>query len=280
MITDKYSEMDFQQVENEIYEICEYIKADDYDGAREILDELIVTSAGIYGEDDKERYFCFDSPLHFYLYDFKLSPKKLIKRSVIDYRTLYLCSAHIYSAYEEYEKAEEELRNALYWNPVDFNVFSELASLYLKLNDDSKFLIVANAMRSYILSKEMLSEYHLRLASYYLNKKDYTTAAALFYASEYTGSTSASEDGINKIIEITGQTPVAPGIEELKETLIKDNLEYGLDPEILSLIYDLSFDLQNRGNKDGAKYCLEVLFDLTDDEKYMREIEFMESHEE
>ena len=158
MITDKFKDTDFQYIENEIYEICEYIKADDYDGAREILDELIENCKGIYEEDENERYFSFDSPLHFYIYDFKLSPKKLIKRSEIDYRTLYLCSAHIYSAYEEFEKAEDELRNALYWNPVDFNVFSELASLYLKLNDEAKFLIVARAMRPYILNKDMFTD--------------------------------------------------------------------------------------------------------------------------
>lgn len=279
MITDKYQELDFQGIENEIYELCEYIKADDYDGAREILDELIENVDGVYREDESERYFCFDSPLHFYLYDFKISPKKMIKRAKIDYRTLYLCSAHIYFAYEEYEKAEEELRNALYWNPVDFNIFSELCRIYLKTGDDNKFLIVAKAMRSYILSKEMLSLYHSLLGEYYLNKKDYPASAALFYASEYFGATTNSEEGIKRIIEECGQTPVAPEIEELKEILKKDGLEYGLDPEILSLIYDLSFDLQNRENKDGAKFCLEILFELTEDEKYQREIDFMENNE-
>ena len=279
MISDKINNIDFNKIENDIYELCEYIKADDYDGAREIVDELILACENVYTEDDNERYFCFDSPLHYYLYDYKLSPKKMIKRSKIDYRTLYLCSAHIYTAYEDYDKAEEELRKALYWNPVDFNVFSELLNLYLLLNDESKFLIVAKAMRAYILNKEMLSLYLSKLGTYYLNKNDYPIAAALFYASEFNGTNISSEEGINKIINITGQTPVAPEIEEVKEALKKDGLEYGLDTEILSLIYDLSFDLQNRNNKEGAKYCLEVLYELTDDDKYQREIEFLENNE-
>lgn len=279
MITEKFNMIDFDSVENDILELSEYIKADDYDGAREILDELFEYCKDVYKEDENERYFCFDSPLHFYLYDFKLSPKKMIKRSKIDYRTLYLCSAHIYYAYEEYEKAEDELKNALYWNPVDFNIFSELASLYLTLKDENKFLIVAKAMRPYILSSEMLAQYFAKLGMYYLEKKEYSTAAALFYASQTRSDVKASEEGIERIINEIGHTPVAPQYEELKETLRKDGLEYGLDTEIISLIYDLSFELQNRGNKDGAVYCLQVLFDLTEDEKYQREIEFLENNE-
>ena len=125
----------------------------------------------------------------------------------------------------------------------------------------------------------MLSMYHSLLGEYYLNKKDYPASAALFYACEYYGQSTRSEEGIKRIIKENGQTPVAPEIEELKEILKKDGLEYGLDPEIISLIYDLSFDLQNRDNKEGAKFCLETLFDLTEDEKYQREIEFMENNE-
>ncbi len=279
MITDKINSIDMNEIESEILELTEYIKADDYDGAREIVDELLEKCDGIYCEDENERYFCFDSPLHFYLYDYKLSSKKMIKRSKIDYRTLYLCSAHIYYAYEEYEKAEDELRNALYWNPVDFNVFSELMNLYFKTNQENKLLIILKAMRSYILNKDMLSCYFAGLGRYYFEKQNYPVSLALYYAAEYNGTNLSTEEAIDNIIKANGQTPVPPEIEEIKEILKKDNLEYGLDTEVLTMIYDLSFELQNRKNLDGAKYCLQVLYDLTEDDKYQREIDFIENNE-
>ena len=280
MITDKINRIDFDDIESQILEICEYVRADEYDAAKEISDDLLEDCSGIYEEDENERYFCFDSPLQYYIYEYKLNPKKMIKQSKIDYRTLHFCNAHIYAAYEEYEKAEEELREALYWNPVDCRLFIELARIYRRTGEDNKFMIVIKAMQPYIISSEFLAKYHAEIGMYYLGKKDYQTAAAMLYSSETAAESPAVSDAIKRIIEETGATPAAPSLSELKAILAKDGLRYGVDGEMMSMIYDLSFELQRKNNIDGAEYCLSVLYDLTEDEKYLREIEFMRNNEE
>jgi hypothetical protein len=60
------------------------------------------------------------------------------------------------------------------------------------------------------------------------------------------------------------------------ETLKKDGLEYSLDNEVLGMIYDLSYELSKNLNNKSAMYCLDVLYDLTGDEKYLREKEYLE----
>lgn len=276
MIDAKYYDADFEAIDEEIREICEYLNADEYDAAKEIADELIEEYEGIWIEDENERFFCFDSPLQYYIYDFKLKPSKMIKRAEIDYRTLHLCNGHIYAAYEEYEKAEEELRKALIWNPVDCNIFIELARIYRKTKEWNKFLIVIKAMQSYILSADSLAKYRSEIGMYYLEKEEYEIAAAMFYSSESVKENVVAAEGVEIIMEKTGQTPVAGGIEEITDALKKDGIEFGLDPEILSLIYDLSFELQSRNNIKGAELCLKVLFELTEDPKYERELKFLE----
>ena len=102
----------------------------------------------------------------------------------------------------------------------------------------------------------------------------------MLYAAETAGPSAMTAEAIKKIIEETGATPAAPSVGEIKEILAKDGLRYGIDGDMISMIYDLSFALQNKRNFDGAEYCLNVLYDLTEDEKYQREIEFMRDHEE
>ena len=107
MIDERIESIDFEEINYKIAEVTEYITEDDYDGADEIIDELLEETEDIYKEDEKERFFCFDSPIQFYLYDMKLGADKMIKRSEIDYRTFYLSKAHISLAYERYEETEE-----------------------------------------------------------------------------------------------------------------------------------------------------------------------------
>ena len=64
--------------------------------------------------------------------------------------------------------------------------------------------------------------------------------------------------------------------EEIIEILKKDELIPSLDGEVLGMIYDLSYEMQKNLNMKSAMYCLDVLYELTDDEKYLREKEYLE----
>ncbi len=275
MIDERIEYIDFEDLNDEISEIAEYISNDDYDGADEILDELIEKTDGIYKEDENERFFCFDSPIQFYLYDMKLEPKKLIKRSEIDYRTFYLSKAHISYAYEKYEDTEEYLKKALYWNPVDTNVFFSLARLYVKTGDLGKLNIVLKAVRSYILDSVSHAKYFHYMGEFYRLKEDRKTALSLYYISESICDTGISKDAISKINEedkiINSLTT-----EEISEVLKKDDLIPSLDSDVLGMIYDLSYEMQKNLNTKGAIYCLDILFELTGDERYIREKEYLE----
>ena len=275
MLFYKIEYIDFEELNDEINEVAEYIREDDYDAADEILDELIEKTEGVYKEDENERYFCFDSPIQFYLYDMKFSPEKLIKRSEVDYRTFYLSKAHISIAYERYEEAEELLKKALYFNPVDTAVFFELARLFIKTNELNKLCIVLKAVRSYILDKVSHAKYFAYMGEYYRLKGDLRTALSLHYTSQSICETPVSEIAI---ADITKKEDIInpPVTEEVIEILKKDDLIPSLDGEVLGMIYDLSYEMQKNLNMKSAMYCLDVLYELTDDEKYLHEKEYLE----
>ena len=275
MIDERIGSMDFEEINSKISEATEYIKEDDYDGADELLDELIEETEGIYKEDDKERFFCFDSPIQFYLYDMKFNPDKAIKRSDIDYRTFYLSKAHISFAYERYEDAEENLKKALYWNPVDTSIFFLLAKLYVKTNEQSKLGIVLKAVRSYILDRVSHAKYFAYLGEFYRIKGDNKAALSLYYISQSLYETNIAEAGISYILK-DDEIINPPVIEELTEILKKDELTGSLDSDVLGMIYDLSFEMQKNLNMKNAMYCLDILYELTGDEKYLNEKEYLE----
>lgn len=265
----------YDLINRELNEIGEYIKADDYDAAYEIIEELLEKHKDDFKEEDGLRYFNFDSPIQFYLYNMKLSPTKAIKQGGIDFRTLYLCKAHIEMAYEKYEACEESLKKALYWNPVDPNVFYELAKLFVKTNEESKLLIVLKAVRSYILDKVSFSKYYASIGEFYKMKGDFKTALSLYLLSKDICEIPMSNEGITYILE-NEDIKNPPVTEEIMETLKKDGIEYSLDGEVLGMIYDLSYELSKQLNNKSAMYCLDVLYELTGDEKYLNEKEYLE----
>lgn len=273
MIDERIEEIDFDLLNDEIKEAAEYIKEDDYDSAKEIIEELLEEYKDIYKEDENERYFCFDSPVSYYVYDMQFSPKKMIRPSKIDYRTFYTCLGQIDIAYEDYESAEERLKDALYWNPVDANIFFLLGKIYIKRNELSKLAIILKAVRNYILDKISYAKYYSYLGYYYLMKEDYKTALSLFYVSESIYETNMSKNGIDEILNEKECNMNAPTTEEVIETLKNDGFSYGLNDEILGMVYDLSYEMQKNLNTKGALYCLSILYELTGDEKYEREKE-------
>lgn len=275
MIDERIESIDFEEINYKIAEVTEYITEDDYDGADEIIDELLEETEDIYKEDEKERFFCFDSPIQFYLYDMKLGADKMIKRSEIDYRTFYLSKAHISLAYERYEETEEYLKKALYWNPVDTSVFFLLAKLYVKTNETTKLNIVLKAVRSYILDRISHAKYFAYMGEFYRIKGDNKTALSLYYISQSLYETNVAESGIKEILE-ENEITNTPVIEELNEILKKDELIPSLDGEVLGMIYDLSFEMQKNLNMKNAMYCLDILYELTGDEKYLNEKEYLE----
>ena len=65
-----------------------------------------------------------------------------------------------------------------------------------------------------------------------------------------------------------------PGI-----TLVKEEAAF-IDAKTVQTTSGETFTAPNIIIATGAEYCLNVLYDLTEDEKYQREIEFMRDHEE
>lgn len=265
----------YDLINEDLNEIGEYLKADDYVSAYDMISELLSEHKDKFKEEDEIRYFNFDSPIQFYIYNMKLSPEKNFKQGGIDFRTLYMCKAHIEIFYENYKEAEESLKKALYWNPVDPNIFYELARVFIKTGELQKLLIVLKAVRSYILDKVSYSKYYAYMGEYYRLKEDYKTALSLYLLSKDIFEIPVSNEGITFIL---GKEDIKnpPVTEEIISTLKKEGLEYSLDMEVLGMIYDLSYELSKQLNNKSAIYCLDVLYELTGDEKYLREKEYLE----
>ena len=155
------------------------------------------------------------------------------------------------------------------------NVFYELARLFIKTNELNKLKIVIKAVRNYILDKVSYAKYYAYLGEFYRLKEDYKTAIALYYVSESILETPVAKEGIEYILE-REDILNPPATEEVIETLKKDEFEFNLNSEVLGMIYDLSYELSKNLNNKSAMYCLDVLYELTDDEKYLREKEYLE----
>ena len=144
-----------------------------------------------------------------------------------------------------------------------------------KTNELNKLNIVLKAVRSYILDRISHAKYFAYMGEFYRLKDDMKTALSLYYISQSLYETNVAENGIKEILK-ENEIANTPVIEELNDILKKDELIGSLDGEVLGMIYDLSFEMQKNLNMKNAMYCLDILYELTGDEKYLNEKEYLE----
>lgn len=64
-----------------------------------------------------------------------------------------------------------------------------------------------------------------------------------------------------------------PTIDELREYGEKYNFPIGVSDDILSIAFSYGKHFSQNGEREGAIYCLEILYNLTDDEEIKELIE-------
>ena len=253
-----------------IDEIKLSISNKEYDKALKLLEdcEKKITGIGFYEDDKISQYFQFDEFMQEILYRYRNKPEKAIREARgIPYCEVYMIYGSLLVELKKFEEARTMLKKGLRWNPLNFDITMEYIETFkMEGNIDKVFELTVEAFKIAIHPAQIARCYR-NLGYTFTEKRLYPEAVACYTMSNsYEKDVKQTQDEYFYIQQITGKS-YNPSMEDFKEYSEKYGFPNGANEEVLGLAYNYGMRFLKEEEYDGAKYCLGIAYELTDDEK-------------
>lgn len=215
-------------LDNSLRDVINLIKTNKFDKAREILNNYLSYSIPMTEETENEKYFSFRDSLEFYsaVRILNLNKKAIWTKFKNSY--VYNLLSYIANEEKEYTKAIEYSKCALSFNPLDSNLYFELAETYKFLKDfESMKKITLDAYKVLFDSKE-LARFYRNLGFYYTEKEMYDTAFALYVVSLNFDVDETAYHEIDFIRNKLSNEKYSLNKEEVINLLKQENIDFGI----------------------------------------------------
>lgn len=239
-----------------------YIKRGEFDKAKNLLNQFVNTYTSIYKEDDTKRYFCFRNVVEFYCATSKLKINKDMQWIAYNISDAYGLLSYIYTEEKNYSMARECSLKAIYYNPMNANMYFEKSESYKAEKDYNKMLSVTKEAYDYIYNPKDLARYYRNLGFCYIESGKYEEAYAMYIVSLNFESNDRAMGEIGYISVLTNNKNFTVSLDKIKEILVKENVPYGIKEE--NKIALLSFITREEFSRypkliDSIKKDIEVL---------------------
>ena len=242
-----------------------------YDKALKIIESLIkdieeMYANGMYADDKVSEYFCFESPMEEVLYCHFNHGEKDIRDPDIPFASIYMEYGSLLIDLDRWEDAQKALEKAREWNPVSTSIIFELCETYKPLNQLQLYLDTVKEVFQYCYEPETVARAYRNLGWYFVEKELYDEAVTVLLMSLQYEKNDFVQSELFYIEQKSGKQIAQPEIEDLKRIAEKYGFPVGAHTDVLSILYSIGIDAMKHDNKEVAKYFLNLLFDLTDDD--------------
>lgn len=262
--------MDFQEQKNII---DKHIAKKEFDIAQDKINELI-QATDIKVEDEQITHYCFKNYIDLMLYVDKYGMNKPNKVPKTNMAYLYYILGYIKFDLKEYDEALKNLDEALKWNPVDLDILFEKAEIYKVTGDLERYKAEIEKTYPFIVSNSFLAKYYREIGYYYIEKKVYNVANALYSASlDFSQTEEERNFAINELMYIAQQEKRAPHkttLEEIKKIFGDYNIPIYFNKRTVGMILNEHKALLAKDNmQEDAKYLSRILYEITQDTQFM-----------
>ena len=235
-------------------------KSSNYDEAVSLFNKYI--EQVLKANKNEKKWTTCNNMLEFYLYCYTENLKEEIQDLNYRVNTAYLYLAMIDYDNGENEKAITNINKGLKYDPADTNLLFEKAENYKALHDMKKFYDNTLDIYKYIYTKSDLAKYYRNLGYYYIEKKDYELAKALYlYSLRFENNKI-----VNKELEyiISKSDDSLPAKNRLENILSKNNIPLFIDENVIDIIIKLDKELKtsNNGNTSFGKFINQIREEL------------------
>lgn len=254
--------------------IKDHMNNREFDDAESLINQLI-EELKPQNEDDETIYYSFDNVVQDILNFYYTRPKKKTELADAPYSVLYYYLLYIYVERKDFEKALQYADLATRWNPADLYTMFEKAGIYGNLYNLDLYRIQVESTYRYIYNKVSLAKYYGMLGYYYIERKCYDIANALY---TYSVVLNKTEGAINELKFIAKQenreffyTPQNDAAELFK--LYK--IPFGFSGDTVGILKnEYARILQNPNSSDYVRNNVRAaLYEMTSDPKYAAESE-------
>ena len=262
---------DLSKYEKKLEEIQFVQYQKNFDKALSLMEPLIkdieeMIANGMFEDDKVSEFFCFDHPLEEVIYKNYNRSEKEVRHCDIPFASIYLQYGSLLIDLDRWEDAQKSLEKAREWNPVSTSIIFELCETYKHLNQLQLYLDTVKEVFQYCYEPETVARAYRNLGWYFVEKEMYDEAVAVLVMSLQYEKNDFVQSELFYIEQKSGKQIAQPEIEDLKKIAEKYGFPVGAHTEVLSILYSIGIDAMKHDNKEVAKYFLNLLFNLTDDE--------------
>jgi|GEM_PF-5678575 len=256
---------------NALVQVQKFKQQDKRDEALKLLKEVIKQEAVKYNDTPDIEYHCFRNAFEVMLYAnlyHPYNPVKKEKKQLVGMQ-VDLSAAYLVLGAMMLEKAQFDKAIDLFWksteaNPVNVQVLFALADAYKGKGYYKSFYEIIKRAHICAVNKADIARIYRNFAFYYIQIKEYDTAAALCYASRYFDK---NPQGFNymmkQLTNASGKEYGEPALEDIKRTLLENGISWGAKELAVSVIKMLNSQFTAANNAQGIEMCRNMLAEAT-----------------
>ena len=250
--------------------IKDLIKNKEYEKAENMLLELITQSNNKVIEDENNTYYSFNNYIEILIFWYMYKPEKKNICPDINYSEIYYYLGFINIETKNYGKAQEYFKKGLEWNPMDVSIMFENAYLYRILGDIERYKAEIEKTNPFIYEIGYMAKYYRELGWYYVEKKSFDLANALYTQSLAFYETDMAKKELEFIAKSKNRQARLSTTEEMQKLFRDYNITFGFNRNTVDIIIDEYNRLYNENPQpDVINFISKKLYDITLDDKYM-----------
>ena len=250
-----------------------------YDEALSLLENLVhqVEEMGMYKDDQVSEYHCFAEFFEEVLYRELENPQKELRQCDFPYALIYLRYGSLLFETKRYDEAREALAVAMKWNPANAYIAFEHAETYKAKGEFERFRQRTLDIFHYAFRPDHVARCYRNLGYYYVEKGEWLSALACYERSlAFEPDAKEAMSELYYIREKSGMDFHHFSLEELEQF----GIPTGPDEDVLGLAFSYGKYFLDRQNTEGARYCLQIVYGLTHDDKVKAIIDSLPKEEQ
>lgn len=225
----------------------------------------------LFENDSVNEYFCWGEFFEEVLLKEVRKSDFQIRQSPYPYANIYLNYGSFLFELGKYKEAQEQLLKAMRWSPVNCGVRFEYMETIKQIGDVEEYGKLAAETFQYAYRVKDLARCYRNMGWYFADKQMFDEAMTCYSIS--CDLVKQNQAAASEMYYILTHKPDAKPMDmnEFKAVAEKYGFPIGPDKKILGLAYSIEKMFLEKEMKDGAKYCFEILYELTGD-KEIKEI--------
>lgn len=250
--------------------IKKLINDKNYNEAEKLLLEMIEQSKYQKVEDENNTYYSFNNYIELLIFWNMYKPEKKNIAPDINYGQIYYYLGYINIDTKNYGKAQEYLKKGLEWNPVDVSIMFELAAIHRVMGEIERYKAEVEKTHIYIYDISYMAKYLRELGWYYIEKRIYNLANALYTQSVNFLDTELARNELGFIAKQENRQARFSTREEMQQIFKDYNIIAGFNRNTVNLIYEEYTRLKEMNPQPAVvKELSQRLYDITLDAKFM-----------